>query len=89
MRRDVPFTAETPARRAGGESKQRLSPPAKFGDSVPALAQLMAHDSGFLKAHMPNEMRAFSRHLPTEAYQETLDRSRTFLRDLPPLSAAA
>ena len=68
---------------------ERLSPPAKFGDFAPALAQIIAHDSGFLRAQMPNEMLAFSRHLPTEAYQATLDRSRYLMRDVLPLNAAA
>ena len=68
LQREAPPAAEMSVRQVAGETKERLSPLAKFGDSVPALAQLMAHDSGFLKAQMPNEMRAFLRYLPTEAY---------------------
>ena len=53
------------------------------------MAQIIAHESGFLRAFMPNEMRAFLRNLPSEAYQATLDRSRFFMMDYPPLDAAA
>ena len=56
---------------------------------MPTVAQLIAHDSGFLRAQMPNEMRAFSHHLPADAYQATLDRSRYIMRDSLPLNAAA
>ena len=81
-------------RRSTGEqapvrSAERLSPPAKFGDFVPTVAQLIAHDSGFLRAQMSNEMRAFSHHLLADAYQATLDRSRFIMRDSLPLNAAA
>lgn len=75
--------------RAPGNFFERLSPPAKFGDFAPAVAQIIAHESGFLRAQMPNEMLAFSRHLPAAAYQATLDRSRFFMRDALPLNAAA
>jgi hypothetical protein len=34
-------------------------------------------------------MRTLSRHLPAEAYQATLNRSRFFLIDTPPFDAAA
>ncbi len=87
--RDIAVAAEAPARREPRESLARLSPVAKFGDSAPTMAQIIAHENGFLRAHTPNEMRAFSRHLPTEAYQATLDRSRFFMMDIPPLDAAA
>lgn len=76
-------------RGAPGIYSERLSPPAKFGDFAPTLAQIIAHDSGFLRAQLPNEMHAFSRHLPTAAYQATLDRSLYFMRDVLPLNAAA
>ena len=81
--------AEVRGEQAPVRSAERLSPPAKFGDFVPTVAQLIAHDSGFLRAQMPNEMRAFSRHLPADAYQATLDRSRYIMRDSLPLNAAA
>ena len=85
----------SPSPQEYGGSKRRSgplsgpSPPAKFGDFVPTVAQLIAHDSGFLRAQMPNEMRAFSRHLPADAYRATLDRSRYIMRDVLPLNAAA
>jgi hypothetical protein len=88
-RQQLPFSPPPAAPRMAETARERLSPPAKFGNSVPAMAQLMAHDSGYLSTHMPSDMRAFSRYAPVEAYQATLDRSLFILRDLPPLSAAA
>jgi len=80
---------ESDDRRALRKSSDRLSPVAKFGDSAPTMAQLIAHQGGHLRAYMPNEMSGFSRDLPTEAYQATLDRSRFFMMDHPPLHVAA
>lgn len=80
---------EAPQKRAPGKSTERLSPFAKFGNSAPAMAQIMAHESGYLRIFMPAEMSAFSRQSPTDAYQATLDRSRLFMMDHPPLRAAA
>lgn len=80
---------ESEGRRALRKSSEHLSPIAKFGDSAPVMAQLIAHEGGHLRAYMPNEMSGFSRDLPTEAYQATLDRSRFFTMDHPPLHVAA
>lgn len=80
---------EAESRRAPRRSIEHLSPVAKFGDSAPAMTQLIAHEGGYLRAYMPNEMSAFSRDLPAHAYQATLDRSRSFMMDHPPLHVAA
>ena len=80
---------EAEGRRVPRKSTENLSPVAKFGDSAPAMTQLIAHEGGHLRAYMPNEMSAFSRDLPAHAYQATLDRSRSFMMDLPPLHVAA
>jgi len=87
--RDAAVTAEVRGEKAPVRFVERLSPPAKFGDFVSTVAQLIAHDSCFLRAQMPDKMRAFSRHLPADAYQATLDRSRYIMRDSLPLNAAA
>ena len=87
--RALTLVAETTKKRVAQPSTGRLSPVAKFGDSAPALTQLIAHENGLLNAHMPKELSAFSRHMPNEAYQATLDRSRYIMRDISPLSAAA
>jgi len=88
-RQEVAVVAEARPQYGPASVAERLSPPAKFGNFVPTLAQLIAHDSEFLRAYMPNEMRAFSRQLPAEAYQATLERSRYVMRDSLPLNAAA
>jgi len=80
---------EAEGRRVPRKSTENLSPVAKFGDSAPAMTQLIAHEGGHLRAYMPNEMSAFSRDLPVHAYQATLDRSRSFMMDHPPLHVAA
>lgn len=56
---------------------------------MPVMAQLMAHESGHLRAFMRHELSGFTRELPTKAYQETLDRSRYFMMERPPLHVAA
>ena len=81
--------AETARKQLAKPSSEHLSPVAKFGDSAPALTQLIAHENGFLRAHMPKEITAFSRQSPSQAYQATLDRTHYIMRDILPHSAAA
>jgi hypothetical protein len=80
---------ETQEKRSPRNSSERLPPAAKFGNSMPVMAQLMAHESGHLRAFMRHELSGFTRELPTKAYQETLDRSRYFMMERPPLHVAA
>jgi len=89
QREETALKLLAPETRSPRNSSERLPPAAKFGNSMPVMAQLMAHESGHLRAFIPNELSGFSRELPTKAYQETLDRSRYFMMERPPLHVAA